>query len=72
MSLSEIHFILRSIEKKYMKRRWFQVELGYMRDLNRVLGSQNLNLANFCGPFSDLRIFSDQFENIEISVDRLK
>jgi len=29
---------------------------GYMRDLNRVLGSHHLKLANFCGPFSDIYI----------------
>jgi hypothetical protein len=43
-----------------------------MRDLNRMLGWQHLNLANICGIFSDLRIFSYKFENIEIVVDRLK
>jgi len=43
-----------------------------MRDLNRVLGSQHFNLANFWGTFSDLHIFSDQLENIEIALDRFK
>jgi len=42
------------------------------KGLNRVLGWQHLYLANICGTFSDLHIFSDKFENTEIVVDRLK
>jgi hypothetical protein len=40
VSLSEIHFILQSIEKKTWIVGDFELNWGYTRDLNRILESQ--------------------------------
>lgn len=72
MSLSEINFILRSVEKIHEIFSDFKFKWRYMRDEHRVLGSQHLNLANFCGPFSDLHILSEHFENMEMARGRLE